>query len=45
MYLRQSNKWKDYVLQEGIEDIGLPPEVAKYLRGTNEHYGPVTNKH
>ena len=44
MYLRQSNKWKDYVLQEGIEDIGLPPEVAKYLRGTNEHYGPVTNK-
>ena len=44
MYLRQSNKWKDYVLQEGVEDIGLPPEVAKYLRGTNEHYGPVTNK-
>ena len=44
MYLRQSNKWKDFVLQEGIEDIGLPPEVAKYLRGTNEHYGPVTNK-
>ncbi len=33
MYLRPSNKWKDYVLQEGVEDIGLPPEVAKYLRG------------
>ena len=33
MYLRQSNKWKDYVLQEGVEDIGLPPEVAHYLRG------------
>jgi len=33
MYLRQSNKWKDYVLQEGVEDIGLPPEVAQYLRG------------
>ncbi len=44
MYLRQSNKWKDYVLQEGVEDIGLPPEVAQYLRGANEHYGPVTNK-
>ena len=33
MYLRQSNKWKEYVLQEGVEDIGLPPEVAQYLRG------------
>ncbi len=45
MYLRQSNKWKDYVLQEGIEDIGLPPEVAQYLRRQNETYGPVSNKH
>ena len=45
MYLRQTNKWKDYVLQEGIEDIGLPPEVAQYLRRQNETYGPVSNKH
>ena len=28
MYLRQTNKWKEFALQEGIEDIGLPPEVA-----------------
>ena len=45
MYLRQSNKWKDYVLQEGVEDIGLPPEVAHYLRQQNEEHGPVENKH
>ena len=45
MYLRQSNKWNDYVLQEGIEDIGLPPEVAHYLRQQNQSFGPVSNKH
>ncbi len=45
MYLRQSNKWKEYVLQEGVEDIGLPPEVAHRLRQQNEEYGPVGNKH
>ena len=45
MYLRQSNKWKEYVLQEGVEDIGLPPEVAHYLRQQNEEHGPVENKH
>jgi hypothetical protein len=45
MYLRHSNKWKEYVLQEGVEDIGLPPEVAHYLRQQNEEHGPVENKH
>jgi len=45
MYLRQSNKWKEYVLQEGVEDIGLPPEVAHYLRQQNAEHGPVENKH
>ena len=45
MYLRQSNKWKEFALQEGIEDIGLPPEVARYLREKNEEAGPVSNKH
>ena len=44
MYLRQSNKWKEYVLQEAIEDIGLSPEVTHYLRQQNEEYGPVANK-
>ena len=33
------------MLQEGVEDIGLPLEVAHYLRGKNEDAGPVSNKH
>jgi len=45
MYLRQTNKWKEFALQEGIEDIGLPPEVANYLRRQNQTFGPVSNKH
>jgi len=44
MYLRQSNKWNEWLLQEGVEDIGLPPEVAHYLRQQNNTHGPVTNK-
>jgi len=34
MYLRQSNKWKEYLLQEAVENIGLPPRVVSYLRTT-----------
>ena len=45
MYLRQTNKWKEYTLQEGVEDIGLPSEVANYLRRQNQTFGPVSNKH
>ncbi len=45
MYLRQSNKWKEFLLQEGVEDIGLPPDVAHYLRQQNKRYGPVENSH
>jgi len=45
MYLRPPDKWKTYLLQEGIEDIGLPPEVSNYLRRQNQTYGPVSNKH
>ena len=45
MYLRQTNKWKEYTLQEGVEDIGLPSEVAFILRQMNNEYGPVSNKH
>ena len=45
MYLRQTNKWKEFTLQEGIEDIGLPPEVSTYLRQQNQSFGPVSNKH
>ena len=32
MYLRQSNKWKDYLLAEAIENIGLPPRVVAWIR-------------
>jgi len=45
MYLRQSNKWKEFLLQEAIEDIGLPPTIAHYLRQQNEAFGPIENKH
>ena len=45
MYLRQSNKWNKFLLQEAIEDIGLPPSVAHYLRQQNEAFGPIENKH
>jgi hypothetical protein len=45
MYWRQSSKWKEFLLQEGVEDIGLPPTIAHYLRQQNEAFGPVENKH
>mgnify|MGYP003134377272 CR=1 FL=1 len=45
MYLRQSNKWNEWLLQEAVEDIGLPPAVAHFLRQQNEEFGPVDNKH
>jgi hypothetical protein len=45
MYLRQSNKWNEYLLQEAIEDIGLPPVIVYYLRQQNEAFGPIENKH
>jgi len=45
MYLRQSNKWNEYLLQEGVEDIGLPPAIAFFLRQQNDAFGPVENKH
>ena len=45
MYLRQTNKWNEWLLQEGVEDIGLPPAVAHFLRQQNEEFGPVDNKH
>jgi len=32
MYLRQSNKWKDYLLAEAIENIGLPSRVVTFIR-------------
>jgi len=32
MYLRPSNKWKEFLLAEGIENIGLPPSVVDWVR-------------
>ena len=32
MYLRQSNKWKDFLLAEAIENIGLPSRVVTFIR-------------
>jgi len=32
MYLRQSNRWNEFLLAEAIENIGLPPRVVSYLR-------------
>ena len=32
MYLRQSNKWKDFLLAEAIENIGLPSRVVRFIR-------------
>jgi len=32
MYLRPSNKWKEFLLTEGVENIGLPPSVVDWLR-------------
>ena len=45
MYLRQSNKWKEFLLTEGVEDIGLPPAISFFLRQQNDAFGPVENKH
>ena len=45
MYLRQTNKWNEWLLQEAVEDIGLPPAVAHFLRQQDEAFGPVENKH
>ena len=32
MYLRPSNQWKEFLLAEGIENIGLPSPVVDWLR-------------
>ena len=32
MYLRQSNKWKEFLLAEAIENVGLPPRVVTWIR-------------
>jgi len=44
MYLRQSNKWKQFLLQEAIEQTGLPLEVVAMIRDLSNELGPVPEK-
>ena len=32
MYMRQHNKWNEFLLAEGIENIGLPSRVVRFIR-------------
>ena len=44
MYLRQSNNWKEFLLQEAIEQTGLPPEVVAMIRDLSNELGSVPEK-
>ncbi|MEK9769377.1 MAG: hypothetical protein VW683_10690 [Betaproteobacteria bacterium] len=44
MYLRQSNKWKQFLLQEAIEQTGLPLEVVAMIRDLSNELGSVPEK-
>ena len=37
MYLRQSNKWNEFLLVEAIENVGLPPRVVTFIRRKAEY--------
>jgi len=45
MYLRQSDKWKQFLLQEAIEHRGLPPAAVTFIRRLNVEEGPIEEKH
>ncbi len=44
MYLRQSNKWNDFLIQEAIEQSGLPLEIVAMIRDANSTDGPIPEK-
>ena len=44
MYLRQCNKWKQFLLQEAIEQTGLPLEVVAMIRDLSNELGSVPEK-
>jgi len=44
MYLRRTNQWKEYLLQEAIEQTGLPPEVVAMIRDLSNELGSVPEK-
>ena len=45
MYLRQPNKWNEFLLQEAIENTGLPPAAVTFIRRLNVNEGPIAEKH
>ena len=44
MYLRRTNQWKQFLLQEAIEQTGLPPEVVAMIRDLSNELGPIPEK-
>lgn len=44
MYLRRTNQWKQFLLQEAIEQTGLPLEVVAMIRDLSNELGPVSEK-
>ena len=44
MYLRRTNQWKEYLLQEAIEQTGLPLEVVAMIRDLSNELGSVPEK-
>ena len=44
MYLRRTNQWKQFLLQEAIEQTGLPLEVVAVIRDLSNELGPVPEK-
>jgi len=44
MYLRQTNNWKEFLLQEAIEQTGLPLEVVAMIRDLSNELGSVPEK-
>ena len=44
MYLRRTNQWKQFLLQEAIEQTGLPPEVVAMIRDLSNELGSVPEK-
>jgi len=37
MYLHRTNKWKEFLLLEAVEDIGLPPRWLGFLGNKMKH--------
>ena len=44
MYLRRTNNWKEFLLQEAIEQTGLPLEVVAMIRDLSNELGSVPEK-